>query len=190
MPSGIYQIRNIITGEIYVGSAVNLNRRKGEHFYYLKRNRHHSILLQRNYNKYGLDCFKFEILAHCPREYLIKLEQWFLDNLKPSLNIDKRAGSRLGSKLSEETKALLSKLKKESPVSVPIEQRKINGKKSYTLHNHKGIIAFNDEVTYSFISISEAARQLKICRPNIHRAIRFGKLINNLKFKYELYNKP
>ena len=140
--------------------------------------------------KYGLDCFKFEILAHCPREYLIKLEQWFLDNLKPSLNIDKRAGSRLGSKLSEETKALLSKLKKESPVSVPIEQRKINGKKSYTLHNHKGIIAFNDEVTYSFISISEAARQLKICRPNIHRAIRFGKLINNLKFKYELYNKP
>ncbi len=189
MLSGIYQIRNIVTNKIYIGSAVDLNRRRVEHFYYLKRNRHHSILLQRNYNKYGLNCFKFEILSYCPREYLIKLEQWFLDNLKPSLNIDKTAGSRLGSKLSKETKALLSKLKKESPVFIPTEERSIHGKKSYTLHNHKGIIAFNDKVTYKFISISEAARQLKVCRPNIHRAIRFGTLINNLKFKYEFSNK-
>jgi len=189
MLSGIYQIRNIVTDKIYVGSATNLNRRKREHFYYLKRNKHHSILLQRNYNKYGLDYFKFEVLAYCPREYLIKLEQWFLDNSKPSLNINKTADSRLGSKLSKETKVLLSKLKKGSPSIISTDQRKINGKKSYTLHNHKGIVAFNDEVTYRFISISEAARQLKICRPNIHRAIRFGKLINNLNFKYEIYKK-
>ena len=48
--------------------------------------------------------FKFDIFCTCPKEYLLKLEQWFLDNMKPEYNICKVAGSCLNRKLSESHK--------------------------------------------------------------------------------------
>ena len=30
--SGVYQIRNLINNKVYVGSAVDINRRKREHY--------------------------------------------------------------------------------------------------------------------------------------------------------------
>ena len=106
--SGIYRIICKVNNKQYIGSACNIQIRKQNHFSYLKRNKHHSILLQRAYNKYGKDNFYFEILAYCPKEYLIKLEQWFLDNMKPEYNIQKIAGSNLGYKHTEATKKKLS----------------------------------------------------------------------------------
>lgn len=106
--SGIYRIVCKLNNKQYIGSACNIKIRKQNHFSYLKRNKHHSILLQRAFNKYGKENFYFEILAYCPKEYLIKLEQWFLDNLKPEYNIQKIAGSNLGYKHTESTKKKLS----------------------------------------------------------------------------------
>lgn len=62
MESGIYQIRNIINKEIYIGSSINLEKRKSVHFSLLRSGKHHSIKLQRAFNKYGKENFKFEIL--------------------------------------------------------------------------------------------------------------------------------
>ena len=53
--SGIYQIRNLVNGKIYVGSSVNLETRKTPHYWELENNRHNNQHLQRAYNKYGLD---------------------------------------------------------------------------------------------------------------------------------------
>jgi len=44
MPSGIYKLENKITGDFYVGSAVNLHRRS---------TKHGRTFLQHVYNKYG-----------------------------------------------------------------------------------------------------------------------------------------
>ena len=60
--SGIYQIRNLVNGKVYVGSAVNLQHRRREHRSDLRNGNHHSIKLQRAYNKYGESSFAFEIL--------------------------------------------------------------------------------------------------------------------------------
>lgn len=87
MNSGIYKITNIITGDFYIGSSCQLNRRKRNHFISLERNISHSKILQRAYNKYGKDSFVFEVLAECPKIYLLKLEQWFINELKPKYNI-------------------------------------------------------------------------------------------------------
>lgn len=46
---------------------------------------------------------------------LIQLEQNYLDLFKDKYNINPAAGSRLGAKHTEETKALLSKFRKENP---------------------------------------------------------------------------
>jgi group I intron endonuclease len=58
MESGIYKIVNIINGDIYVGSSVNLEKRKREHFTSLTKNKNHPKLLQRAYNKYGKESNK------------------------------------------------------------------------------------------------------------------------------------
>ena len=102
--SGIYKITNTVNNKIYIGSALNFKQRFYVHKSSLKRNKHHSKYLQRSYNKYGIENFKFEVIAICPPEYLIKLEQWFLDNLKPEYNICKTAGSQLGVKHSLNTR--------------------------------------------------------------------------------------
>lgn len=118
MNSGIYKITNIVNNKCYIGSANNLKRRKWEHFCNLKYNRHCNKKLQFSYNKYSKDNFIFEILAICPKEYCIKLEQWFIDKLKPEFNILTIANSRLGIKQSESQKQKSSeswkKIKKEN----------------------------------------------------------------------------
>ena len=94
MDSGIYQIRNMINGKRYVGSSVNLRDRKNEHFNDLEKNNHHSVYLQRAFNKYRADSFVFEILEYAPRikEVLLNLEQHQID-IKSEYNMCKVAGS-------------------------------------------------------------------------------------------------
>lgn len=101
--SGIYCIENLINGKKYIGSAVDIKTRWIRHKGDLRRGNHHSLYLQRSFNKYGIELFKFEIIARCPEEYLIKLEQWFINTQKPEYNICKIAGSNRGIKYSEET---------------------------------------------------------------------------------------
>lgn len=98
MKSGVYRIINLMNNKCYIGSGVNLKRRKHEHFYHLKHNKHCNNILQNSVNKYGLNNFKFEVLVTCPKEYLLKMEQWFIDNLKPEFNIRKNAENNLGVK--------------------------------------------------------------------------------------------
>jgi len=105
---GIYQIRNVINNDVYIGSAIDFYQRKKKHFNSLKNNTHHSRHLQSAIKKYGIDKFVFEKLATCPNEYLLKLEQWFINEIKPNYNICITAGSSLGLKRSKETKAKYS----------------------------------------------------------------------------------
>lgn len=86
MKSGIYRLLNTKTGKFYIGSSNNLYRRYKQHCTSLKKNKSSCTILQRAYNKYGESAFSFEILATCPIEYLFKLEQWFVDTLKPEYN--------------------------------------------------------------------------------------------------------
>ena len=72
--SGIYQIHSILTGRVYIGSAVNLKRRKQRHLLDLKDNKHDNPYLQRHYNKYGID-LQFSVIERCSKEKLIEREQ-------------------------------------------------------------------------------------------------------------------
>lgn len=109
MNTGIYKITSLIDDKFYIGSAENFPRRFRNHKYYLRLNKHHNNYLQNVFNKYGENNLNFEIIAKCPKEYLIKLEQWFIDNLKPEYNICKVANSCLGRKHSQETRDIISK---------------------------------------------------------------------------------
>jgi group I intron endonuclease len=62
MICGIYSIQNIVTGKHYVGCSTNCRRRWTYHKYQLKSGTHHSIKLQRSYDKHGLEAFVFTII--------------------------------------------------------------------------------------------------------------------------------
>lgn len=111
LKSGIYLITNQVNQKKYIGSAICLKDRFSAHKSALKYKRHENPRLQNSWNKHGKENFKFEVLVHCPKEYLIKMEQWFIDNLNPEYNICRIAGSNLGVRASEETKKKLSLIK-------------------------------------------------------------------------------
>jgi group I intron endonuclease len=110
MKSGIYKITNIANGKCYIGSAVNFKNRWNVHVSKLNLNKHHSVILQSAWNKHGKESFKFEVLLICSKEELLIKEQEQLDFLKPEYNVCKIAGSRIGTKSSNETKEKLRKV--------------------------------------------------------------------------------
>jgi len=108
MASGVYKITNKINGHCYIGSAVNIKKRWENHKSGLNKNKRHSRHLQSAWNKYGADAFEFSIIELCFPLALIFREQHYIDTLKPEYNISPTAGSRLGSKSSDETRAKVS----------------------------------------------------------------------------------
>lgn len=111
MKSGVYIIS--FGNRNYVGSSIDLDRRKYEHLYRLKNKTQSNIILQRCFDKYGIEKFNFNIVAICPPEYCIKLEQWFIDNTPNLMNHCLIAGSCLGTKRTEEFKQKIIKRNKE-----------------------------------------------------------------------------
>jgi len=110
MVLGIYMIENIINRKMYIGSSENITRRKNNHFSALRRNKHDNPLLQRSWNKYGTEAFKFILLEKIEQvEHLLEAEQkWldkFWDNQKKCYNLAKKAHSVMGGrKHSKESK--------------------------------------------------------------------------------------
>lgn len=109
MPSGIYSIINMKTNQIYIGSAVNLEKRKNQHLRLLRNNKHHNQHLQNSYNKYSKYDFEWHIIEIVTDiTQLISREQFYikkLDNGHNLYNICKEIpSSQLGTKRSDETK--------------------------------------------------------------------------------------
>ena len=104
--SAIYQIINRLNGKRYIGSAVNLRSRWGYHRSGLRRNNHPNRHLQAAWNLYGGKTFVFTVLEYVVDVgLLLEREQYYMDLLQPEYNIAPRAGSNLGIRLTEETKA-------------------------------------------------------------------------------------
>lgn len=111
---GIYCIENTINGKVYIGSSRNIGQRKAVHYSDLKHNKHHSKVLQRAYDKYGKDAFKFSVLEFCKEEDRIEIEQKWLDvfftNSYNILESAEKPQATLGRVWTEEEKLKQSQL--------------------------------------------------------------------------------
>lgn len=108
--AGVYII-TAPSGRQYVGSAVNFNSRWSAHRHHLQAGTHHSSKLQAAWKKYG-NQLRFDRLIICAREHVVMYEQIAIDALRPALNVAPIAGSSLGYRHTEETKAKFSERKK------------------------------------------------------------------------------
>lgn len=115
--SGIYRFVNFINAKMYIGSAVNLQNRKKNHLIMLRNGNHYNKYLQSAWNKYGERNILFEVLEYVDlKENLIEKEQFWIDKFKSynrekGYNLSPTAGSPLGVKHTEETKAKVQKAK-------------------------------------------------------------------------------
>lgn len=152
MKSGVYKIENQITKDIYIGSSINLNNRKSRHFKDLEKQIHHSIILQRAVNKYGIKNFNFIILEKCSKETLLQREQYYLDLLQPLYNVLQNAGNSLGHIVSEETKIKHRKYALENNVKPPESTWKEKQQEVYMLDKE------TLDIIQKFESLSSACR--------------------------------
>ena len=79
---GIYKIICLPTGKIYIGSSINIDSRFKNHIWCLQKNRHRNTYLQRAWNKYRGNNFKFEIIEIIQLNSLITKEKFWIKKFK------------------------------------------------------------------------------------------------------------
>jgi group I intron endonuclease len=94
MTQGIYSIKNKLNGKVYIGSSKNIEGRIYHHKQLLARGKHHSIKLQRAWNRDGADNFEFSIIETVEENInLFEVEQNFIDQYEAynQYNVSKQA---------------------------------------------------------------------------------------------------
>jgi hypothetical protein len=74
----VYEIRNRVNGKVYVGRTIKAaGVRKTQHWSDLRAGRHHNIHLQRAWNLYGEDAFRFDAVIEldCPEAEILDIEE-------------------------------------------------------------------------------------------------------------------
>lgn len=123
MISGVYCIRNKISGRRYVGSASDIAKRMRTHKSCLNRSIHENGKLQKAWDKYGCHAFDFFAVLYCSKGDILMYEQLVIDyyqSVSRGYNICAIAGNCSGVKLSASAKKKLSehwKGKKKPPFS-------------------------------------------------------------------------
>jgi group I intron endonuclease len=108
--AGVYQFINLLTGNSYVGSSINLSRRFGQYFNinYISSSVNRKSVINSSILKNGYSNFSLTILEYCEIKDTINRENFYISVISPTMNILQVAGSSLGFKHSEETKAKIS----------------------------------------------------------------------------------
>jgi group I intron endonuclease len=141
MRSKITGIYAITCGDrVYIGQSVNIYRRWQEHKLLLRKDKHYNTFLQNIYNKHGKDAVSFKIVQIINSDLLSKLqiseiikllkivEQTWINLVNSDINMRCAAGSPLGTKTSEETRAKLSQALSKPYAVISPEGEKIEGK--------------------------------------------------------------
>ncbi len=111
--SAVYQIKNKVTGERYVGSSVNVYNRWANHKKPSVWKKCSNSKLYKDMQEYGIESFMFAILAPVEPKYLRQVEQEFIEMLKPTYNnfraygidVERRKASKKAYEQSEKRKA-------------------------------------------------------------------------------------
>jgi len=114
--SGVYQFTNLLTGTFYVGSSTNLSKKFSQYFNYnfisspaRGKSIIYSSLLHNGYSNFSLI-----ILEYCELKDLLGREQFYIDVIKPTMNILPIVGNSLSYKHTLDNLEKMSLLKKRS----------------------------------------------------------------------------
>lgn len=152
MGSGIYELK--IHNETYIGSSQDIKTRLRQHISNLTRNKHCNRKLQNKYNKYAT--ITTRVIEYCKPSELILREQYYIDTLKPKLNIRMIAENNLGVKQS-----FITRFKRSIRVQ----------------------LFLNDTLIHVFSSLTQSAKELGVAVSTISRAIKNNKEVKGYKLQ-------
>lgn len=124
--TGIYMIQNLKNGFVYIGQTANpFHARFASHRNHLGTNKHPNMKLQNDYNIYGGDCFRFEVVAiEENRENLNKLERDYIQYYrKLGICYNKKSGGEFVPTISSEGRESISNYMKNRDISDDTKQR-------------------------------------------------------------------
>lgn len=112
--TGVYCLVNLINGNIYIGSSVNIYGRMTNYLNntFLKHRKNNNMPIILALLKYGQENFAVLILEYVNIEKLSVRETYYITNLLPYYNVLKQGYSSIGFKHTQETKQMLSELAK------------------------------------------------------------------------------
>ena len=84
--SAVYKITNEVTKDFYIGSSKDVEHRWKAHKCPSTWKKCPNNLLYKDMQKYGRNCFKFEILVEVTPECLKKTEQGYISLMRPTYN--------------------------------------------------------------------------------------------------------
>lgn len=198
--SGIYKIVNKVNGKYYIGSAVNLNKRKWNHFSELKKQTHHNNKLQNAWNKYNSDAFEFIIVEYIENlDNLLSTEQKYLDIIKNDNDKDidshynlayNATAPMLGKTLTFEQKQYLRKInngRKFSEKTIQKMKKSALGKIVSSKTREKlSILAKGRKISTEHIQkLSNKNKRNKYCKNRMLNQSSYDKRSNSLKKYYK-----
>lgn len=110
---GIYMIKNIVNGKVYVGKSFDINGRWRHHRYELNKGAHVNNHLQSAWNKYGEDSFEFSIVEECSEDELNNKEIYWIKKMNAYHNGYNQTEGGEGTHLPEDIKQKISESAKE-----------------------------------------------------------------------------
>lgn len=108
---GIYRIKNLKNGKMYIGQSKNIRLRVTQHFSDLRGLRHGNQVLQRAWDKYGEANFIWEVLRECAPDELDFWEIFYISNLQSdrhSMGYNLEQGGVKTKPMADETKKKIS----------------------------------------------------------------------------------
>ena len=116
--SGVYLVKNKLTGKCYVGVSVNIHSRWRQHKYWAK-NQDVVSLITKSIKKNGVENFEFSIIEECGKDLFDEKERYWIEKYDSVLNgYNLTYGGNLRKVLSDETRLKMSK----SRIGVPKSQ--------------------------------------------------------------------
>lgn len=191
--AGIYAFQNSITSEIvYVGSSVDIARRLNEHL----KGKSSNIPLQHAFKKHGIKSFilivlevytfDYDLSVQENRDLILAMEQKYLDQLHPRYNISHTAGSPLGVKRSEETRAKIRAAFLGIPLSDEQRLKSINASR----HRYKPVYFYDESknLITMYESLNATCRAENANKTNLLQCINTGKLFRGYLLTYNPIN--
>lgn len=102
--SGVYMIRNTVSGNTYIGSAKNISKRFAGHRFTLKKGIRNNLGMLNDYSIYGASSFEYIIVEFCDIPCLKERESYYFDLYKPTYNVWKTIYSAKGRAYTPEQK--------------------------------------------------------------------------------------